>query len=118
MTAHDPATHTSGRDPLPARTDAMKAGAARPRWLVPGLLVVIVAVGLVVAGVLSVSAVIYAAVFGGMILMHVGGHGGHGSHGGGPANHGGQGSDPTEDSGDRQGDGTDDHDQRGSHGCH
>lgn len=31
---------------------------------------------------------IYAAMFGGMIMMHVGGHGGHGAYGGGRAGHG------------------------------
>ena len=141
--AHDPAAHTDGRRPLPAGTGATKATAARPRWLMPGLLVVIAAAGLVVAGVLSLSTVLYAGLFGGMILMHVGGHGGHGSHGGGRGGHGDHGDDPTnaedlsarspgpqapgsvfkgelEDraSTDRRGNETDDHDQHSSRGCH
>jgi hypothetical protein len=41
---------------------------------------VIVAVGLVIAGVLSASTVLYVGLFGGMLFMHLGGHGGHGGH--------------------------------------
>lgn len=144
MTAHDPAAHTDGRRPSPTITGGANATAARPRWLMPGLLVVIAAAGLVVAGVLSLSTVLYAGLFGGMILMHVGGHGGHGSHGGGHAGHGGHVADPTNDaedlsarssgpqttgadskgelddraSTDQNGNETDDHDNHSSHGCH
>ncbi len=60
--------------------------ASRPRWLLPGLAVGLVAASLVVGGFLSLSTVLYFGFFGGMILMHVGGHGGHGGH----ASHGGQ----------------------------
>ncbi len=90
--AHDPAATTDSRRPLPAGPGVTSATAARPRWLLPGLLVVFIAAGLVVAGILSLSTVIYAGLFGGMILMHVGGHGGHG---GGHGGHGGHGGDPT-----------------------
>ena len=86
--------------------------APRPRWLVPGVVVAIIAAALVVLGVLPFSTVLYAGQFGGMLLMHAGGHGGHGGH----AGHGG-GHDahaPT----DRSGSETHDHDQQGSHGCH
>ncbi len=65
---------------------------ARPRWLLPALAAVVVATGLVVAGVVSASTVLSVALFGGMLLMHIGGHG-HGGHGGhgeaGPGGHGG-----------------------------
>ena len=54
---------------------------ALPWWVLPGLAVGLIAIGLVVAGVLPISTVIYAGLFGGMIFLHVGGHGGHGSHG-------------------------------------
>ena len=67
---------------------------AHPRWLLPVLAAGIVALALVVTGVLSASTVLYAGLFGGMLLMHLGGHGGHGGHGGGPAGpagHGGHG---------------------------
>lgn len=135
--AHDPSATTDSRRPSPASPGVTSATAARPRWLLPGLLVVFIAAGLVVVGVLSLSTVIYAGLFGGMILMHVG----HGGHGGG---HGGHGGDPTNGAGnlssrssgpqapgsvfggelddraatDRDGNETDDHGQHSSHGCH
>lgn len=56
---------------------------ARRWWLLPGLIAGLLAVGLVIAGVVSPSIVISAALFGGMLLMHLGGHG-HGGHGGHP----------------------------------
>lgn len=68
---------------------------ARPRWLLPALAAVVVATGLVVAGVVSASTVLSVALLGGMLLMHLGGHGhgglaGHGGHGeAGPGGHGG-----------------------------
>lgn len=142
MTAHghDPATHGGGTRPEPAATGGAPMISSRPRWLLPGLLVAIIAGGLVVAGVLSLSTVLYAGLFGGMILMHAGGHG-HGGHGGG--GHGGHGG-GTNDAGDLRGRSsdsqpsesgsgarlderaanepmtseTDDHDQHSSHGCH
>ena len=85
----------------------------RPRWLVPTLVVAMVAGGLVLAGVLPLSTVLYGALFGGMILMHVGGHGGHGGNGGhgGHAGHGGGETGDTESDGDTQ-------DRHSSRGCH
>ncbi|MBI2763689.1 MAG: hypothetical protein HYX54_08090 [Chloroflexi bacterium] len=62
-------------------TNSAAPAAARPRWLIPGLAVGVVAIALVVTGVLSVSSVLYAGLIGGMLLMHLGGHGGHGGHG-------------------------------------
>jgi hypothetical protein len=132
--AHDPAATTDSRRQLPAGPGVTSATAARPRWLLPGLLVVFIAAGLVIAGVLSLSTVIYGGLFGGMILMHVGGHGGHGGHGGDPTN--GAGNLSSRSSGpqapgsvfggelddraapDRQGNETEDHGQHSSHGCH
>ena len=80
MTAHvhDPAAHRGGS---PAHHSAGSASttSVRPRWLLPGLLITFVAGGLIFLGILSLSTVLYAGVFGGMILMHAGGHG-HGGH--------------------------------------
>lgn len=83
--AHDPSTHLAhDRDgPAPTAPAAMEQSVStRPRWLVPALVAGIVIATLVAAGFLSLSTVLYAGLFGGMILMHVGGHGGHGGHGG------------------------------------
>lgn len=90
MTAHvhDPATHGGGV-PATNRGVATSTGPTRPRWLVPGLLIALLVGGLVVAGVVSISTVLYAGLLGGMILLHMGGHGhgghSHGDHGGGVA---------------------------------
>ena len=145
MTAHvhDPATtpvDDAGDGPVGSSSREMST---RPRWLMPGIAVGVVVAGLVLAGVISLSTALYGAMFGGMLLMHLGGHGMHGAHGGG--GHGGHrsggssggraSSEPqrmsqpdepgsaADESGDR---GPDDgpgieapqHDQRGSHGCH
>lgn len=114
----------------------------RPRWLLPGLVAGIVLAGLVLGGVLSLSTVVYAGLFGGMILMHLGGHGGHGGHGRQGEHHGRGGTTPgVEDlshrsgrsqlersgsdegrddgaSGSPNGNERHDHDQPSSHGCH
>ena len=147
MTAHvhDPATH--GGRPRPLSSDDAASAPSRPRWLLPGLLIALIAGGLVVAGVVSVSTVLYASLFAGMILMHTGGHGhgghGHGGHAGGVASghsghssgtsdgddlsRGSSGSQPPE-SGSVAGlderakestrTETERHDQHSSHGCH
>jgi hypothetical protein len=97
---------------------------------VPALLAAAVIATLVVGGVLSLSSVLYAGLFGGMIFMHAGGHG----HGGGTADAAERrrqssshsqpaqsGSDATlearaaDDPMTRE---NSDHDQHGSHGCH
>jgi len=140
--AHDPSTHlTPSEDgPMPA---ARAAGSTRPRWLLPALAGGIAVAALVVYGILPPSAVLYGGLFGGMLLMHRGGHGGHG--GGGHGGHGG--ATPTSTGkpdrpSDRPSDGsradrtdsdagpdrspandvtgtvTDDNNRRGSHGCH
>jgi len=147
MTApvHDPAKHGDALHPEATPAGGVSMTPSRPRWLLPGLLVAIVVGGLVVAGVVSLSTVLYVSLFGGMILMHAGGHG-HGGHGGGgPAGRGhslhGDGADDPDDlsrrsSGAQPGESgstagldqrardnsatseTDDHDQHRSHGCH
>lgn len=142
MTAHvqDPAAHYAGARAGTASSDPGPVLAARPRWLLPGLLITLVAGGLVLTGVMSLSAVLYAGLFGGMILMHTGGHG-HGGHGSaGHAAHGdetGHREDLSEGSSDAQPRGsgsgagleerattdsttseTNNHDQHSSHGCH
>jgi hypothetical protein len=139
MTAHthDPVSPAGNPRATPGAIAGAKTTAVRPRWLLPGLFIVVAAGALVIAGVLSLSTVIYAGMFGGMILMHLGGHG---VHGGGHVAHG----DSTPDtenlsarssgherprselkgepddrvSTDRPGNETDDHDQHSSHGCH
>lgn len=73
MTAH---AHDHGSE------DAVRPRTIRrPRWLVPAVGVGVVAGGLVLAGVIPLTTMIYAGLFGGMLLMHLGGHGGHGGHG-------------------------------------
>lgn len=138
MTAHvhDPAAH-GGRTPAHHSAGAASTASTRPRWLLPGLLIALVAGGLVFLGVLSLSAVLYAGIFGGMILMHAGGHG-HGGHGSaGHASHAGRAEDLSGGSSDTQPSGsgsaaglderpandaktseTERHDQHSSHGCH
>ena len=61
---------------------ARNAGSRRPRWLLPVLLGAALGLGLAIFGIVPISTLLYAAVFGGMILMHVGGHGSHGGHSG------------------------------------
>jgi hypothetical protein len=83
----------------------------------------LVAAALVIAGVVPLSAVLYAAMFGGMLLMHLGGHG-HGGHGRAPGGHGAPGDHGhAAKPGDQEAltkDGNDiDHEgQPGSRGCH
>jgi hypothetical protein len=93
MTAHvhDPASPTANPHAAAGADGGATMSAVRPRWLLPGLLIAIAAGGLVIAGVLSPSVVLYGGLFGGMILMHLGGHGGHGGHGGTDAEPGGHG---------------------------
>lgn len=134
--AHDPSIERA--DPAPGGTTATghpEAAFRRPGWLLPALAVGLLAIGLVVAGVVSLSTALYAAAFGGMLLMHVGGHG-HGGHGGGEHGGGEHGNDLSRGSGGSQqqrtgsGDELDDRaanqpnrtenddDQHSSHGCH
>lgn len=53
---------------------------SRPRWMMPALVALLIAVGLGLAGVVSWSSLLSVAFFGGMIGMHLFGHGGHGGH--------------------------------------
>lgn len=75
---------TFARDPAPTSAAAAPPSArrSRPRWLIPGLVVVLGVTGLVLAGVISASTAVSAGLIGGMLLMHLGGHGGHGAHSG------------------------------------
>ncbi len=83
--AHDPSTRPSRPgDPGPAAVHP-PARRAWPRWLLPAVGAVAIAAVLVALGVVSLSTVTFAGLMGGMVLMHVGGHGGHGGpEGGGP----------------------------------
>lgn len=145
MTAqvHEHAAHGGGTPPEPT-IKSWPITASRPRWLVPGLVIAVIVGGLVLAGVVSLSTVLYAGLFGGMMLMHMGGHG-HGGHGGGGPGRGhslhGDGADGAEDlsrrsSGAQPGESgsttgldrrvpddsttseTEDDDQHRAHGCH
>ena len=49
---------------------------ARSPWLLPGIAVGIAATVLVIAGVISVTTLVYVGVIGGMLFMHLG----HGAH--------------------------------------
>ena len=146
MTAHvhSPSAQGESGPPDPSTRSRGARRATGPRWLLPGLAVGIIAAALVAAGVLSISTVLYAGLFGGMILMHAGGHGGHGNDGShGSARDAGRDTtasdaeDPRERSSGSQPrrsafggalddraatdgtkDETDDHDQHSSHGCH
>ncbi len=53
----------------------------RQRWALVGVPVALTAALLVLTDVVSLSTVLYAGAFGGMMLMHLGGHGSHGGHG-------------------------------------
>jgi len=55
--------------------------ARRPRWLLPALGVALIAAALVATGILSPSSLLSIGLFGGMIGMHLFGHGAHGGHG-------------------------------------
>lgn len=128
---HDPAIEE--RDPGRAGTTATGSpvGALRrPGWLVPALAIGVLGIGLAVAGVVPLSTVLYAGAFGGMLLMHLGGHG-HGGHGnGGPADDLSRGSggahqlrtgsrDRLDDRAASQPNRNESHDEkRRSHGCH
>jgi hypothetical protein len=127
---HDPSIE--GDDPGRGGTTATghhDAAFRRPGWLLPALAIGLLAIGLVVAGVVSLSTVLYAGAFGGMLLMHLGGHG-HGAHGGGHGNDLSRGSGGSQQQRTGSGDELDDRaanqpnrneshdDQHSSHGCH
>jgi hypothetical protein len=142
MTAHvqDPSMPVDEAiDTHPGDTRAGRTS-TRPRWLMPGIAVGVVVAGLVLAGVVPFSTALYAAMFGGMLVMHLGGHGMHGGHGGGdhagppggaspsdgrapskpgtmaqPADQGSAGETGTAMS---DGNGAHQQSQHGSHGCH
>lgn len=124
-------------------TDTPNWSGVKGRATCRSVVVAVVVGGLVVAGVVPLSTVLYAGLFGGMILMHLGGQG-HGGHGGGHTGRGhslhGDGEDETDDlsrrsSGAQAADSgsaagldertrgnsttseTDDHDQHRAHGC-
>ncbi len=78
--SHPHATGSSADGPPEAGAGSAVRRARRSRWLVPAVAAVALVLGLVLAGIVPLSTVIYAGLFGGMILMHIGGHG-HGGHG-------------------------------------
>ena len=141
---HPPSEHADGTHVASAHGAGKPTTASPPRWLLPGLIGALIVGGLVVAGVVSPSVLLSLGLFGGMILMHTGGHN-HGGHGG--SSQVGVGRDPqgvrvdpaadlsrrssgAQDPESRSGAGldarasntttseTDDHDQHASQGCH
>lgn len=88
---HHAADHAAGTPLASARGASEATTAPRPRWLLPGIVGAVFVGGLVVAGVVSPSVALYVGLFGGMILMHTGGHN-HGGHGG--SSQGGAGREP------------------------
>jgi hypothetical protein len=55
--------------------------ATRPRTLLPIVIALVLALGLVLIGIVPFSTVLSLGLFGGMMLMHLGGHGGgHAGH--------------------------------------
>lgn len=74
----DPSAPEVRPQPGQARNERRTPAGARPRWLLPGVVIGVVAAALVIAGVVPFSTVLYAGMLGGMLLMHLGGHGGHG----------------------------------------
>jgi hypothetical protein len=102
------------------------AAIRRPGWLLPALAIGLLAIGLVVAGVVSLSTVLYAGAFGGMMLMHLGGHGHAGGHGndlsrgsGGSQQRRTGSGDELDDRAANQPNRNESHDdQHSSHGCH
>ena len=83
---------TTHEHPIPASTRPRQGVEAPPPpgWLFPALIGVPVVGALLVFGLLSPSLLLYAGLFGGMMLLCMGGHGhaghgdgGHGSHGDG-----------------------------------
>lgn len=83
--SHSAMTGSSADGPPGAGAGSTVRRAPWPRWLFPVVAAAAVVLGLVVIGIVPLSTVLYAGLFGAMILMHVGGHG-HGGHG-----HGGHG---------------------------
>ncbi len=141
MTAHvhDAATQGAATDARPP--DRIGVTATRPWWLLPGIIGALVAGGLVLGGVVSLSMVLYVGLFGGMMLMHVGGHGhgghvsaGHATHSGNASETGdanlsrrspdaqeaesGSAAEPDERADASTGSETNHDDQHSSHGCH
>jgi hypothetical protein len=49
----------------------------RPRWLVPAVIIALIAGGLVITGTLPPTVILYAGLLGGCALMHLFGHGKH-----------------------------------------
>ena len=138
MTAH---VHDSSTQPSNRKDSGVHAaratGSTRPRWLLPAVVGAIGVIVLVWYGILSPSAVLSGGLIGGMLLMHVGGHGGHagkGDHGDGaqtgPQAVRGASDDPGRDrtdsaavpgrstTNDSNRSETHDDGQGGSHGCH
>ncbi len=84
MTAHVHDSSTRHTDDANGAVPAVRSGGStRSRWLLPAVAGGLVVAVLVAYGILSPSAVLYGGLFGGMLLMHVGGHGNHHGHGGG-----------------------------------
>ncbi len=62
--------------------DTAHRSGSRPRWLLPAIAAAAVAAALLYLGVLTPESLLTIGLFGGMIGMHLFGHGAHGDHGG------------------------------------
>lgn len=101
MTAHADGSSTHQTHGVgDAAPGARAARSRRPRWLLPAVVAGSAVAILVGYGVLPPSAVLYGGFFGGMLLMHLGGHdhGGHGGDGDGTPTSSGNPSRPSADS--------------------
>ena len=87
MPARDPVSSASSSIAL--RNAGRDGGiqASRPAWLLPAVALVVLGAALAFLGIIPVSTVLYAGMVGGMLVMHLGGHG-HGVHGVGHERHG------------------------------
>ncbi len=106
-------TTDTGDHPMPG---SIHPAATKSRWLIPGIAVGIAATALVIAGVISVTTLVYTGVIGGMLLMHLG-HGAHRAHGA-HNGQGGKGLDGSDDSGTPESDRASSADRPESHSCH
>ena len=71
---------TGHSQPLARSPGTHSAMEQRPGWFVPLLVGALVVGALLVFGFVSPATALYAGLFGGMMLVCMGGHGGHASH--------------------------------------
>lgn len=87
LTPRQPTPDAAGGSPMITHAEHAEHAAgsrsgARPRWLMPALAIAASAAVLLYLGVVTPSSLLSIGLFGGMIGMHLFGHGSHGGHGG------------------------------------